>query len=166
MCVYTHTHFSFGKHWGLCRGMGWITGRSRGKEWEQLDDTLTLQLLRLPAPGDKVPSSVTHQRDFAESTGPIFQKPHFHSYSSSNKHVSHSVMSDSLRPHELQPAKLFSPWHSPGKNPGVGCHSLLQGIFLTQGLNPGLLHCRQILDHLSHQGSPPMLGFQMQHLHD
>ena len=39
------------------------------------------------------------------------------------------------------------------KNTGVGCHSLLQGIFLTQGWNPGLLHCRQVLYHLSHQGS-------------
>ena len=44
---------------------------------------------------------------------------------------SHSVASDSLRPHGLQPAKLFSPWESPGKNTGVGCHFLLQGIFLT-----------------------------------
>ena len=43
---------------------------------------------------------------------------------------------------------------SPGKNTGVGCHSLLQGIFLTQGSNPGLLHCRKILYHLKHQGSP------------
>ena len=43
---------------------------------------------------------------------------------------------------------------SPGKNTGVGCHGLLQGIFLTQELNPGLLHCRQILYCLSHQGSP------------
>ena len=43
---------------------------------------------------------------------------------------------------------------SPDKNTGVGCHALLQGIFPTQGLNPGLLHCRQILYHLSHQGSP------------
>ena len=42
----------------------------------------------------------------------------------------------------------------PGKNTGVGSHSLLQGIFPTQGLNPGFLHCRQILYHLSHQGSP------------
>ena len=41
-----------------------------------------------------------------------------------------------------------------GKNTGVGCHFLLQGIFLTQGSNPGLLHCRQILYHLSHQGRP------------
>ena len=39
-----------------------------------------------------------------------------------------------------------------GKNIGVGCHSLLQGIFLTQDLNPGLLHCRQILYHLRYQG--------------
>ena len=43
---------------------------------------------------------------------------------------------------------------SPGKNTGVDCHSLLQGIFPIQGLNPGLQHRRQILYHLSHQGSP------------
>ena len=42
---------------------------------------------------------------------------------------------------------------SPGKNPGVGCHALLPGIFPTQGSNPGLPHCRWILYHLSHQGS-------------
>ena len=41
---------------------------------------------------------------------------------------------------------------SPGKNTGVGCHVLLQGIFLTQGRNTGVLHCRQILYHLSHEG--------------
>ena len=44
---------------------------------------------------------------------------------------------------------------SPGKNTGVGCHFLLQGIFLTQGLNPGLLHCRQILYHMSSQEAWP-----------
>ena len=42
---------------------------------------------------------------------------------------------------------------SPGKNTGVGCHALLQGIFPTQGLNADLLHCRWTLYHLSHQGS-------------
>ena len=42
---------------------------------------------------------------------------------------------------------------SPGKNTGVGCHALLQGIFPTQGLNPGLPHCRRILYHLNHQES-------------
>ena len=49
-------------------------------------------------------------------------------------------MSDSLRPHGLYPARLLCPWDSPGKNTGVGCHVLLQGIFLTQGSNPHLLH--------------------------
>ena len=58
-------------------------------------------------------------------------------------------MSDSLRPHEL-----YSPWNSPDQNIGVGSLSLLQGIFLTQGLNPGLPHYRQILYQLSHKGSP------------
>ena len=43
---------------------------------------------------------------------------------------------------------------SAGKNTGVGCHALLQGIYPIQGLNPGLLHCRWILYCLSHQGSP------------
>ena len=46
---------------------------------------------------------------------------------------------------------------SPGKNTCVGCHALLQGIFPTQGLSPGLQHCRRILYHLSHQGSPRIL---------
>ena len=49
------------------------------------------------------------------------------------------------RPHGLWPTRILCPWDSPGKNTGVGCHSLLQGIFLTQGSNLGLLHCRQIL---------------------
>ena len=59
--------------------------------------------------------------------------------------LSHSVVSDSLRPHGLYPARLLHPWDSSDKNTGVGCHSLLQGIFPTQELNPGLLHCGQIL---------------------
>ena len=54
-----------------------------------------------------------------------------------------------LQPHELQPIRLFCPWDFPGKDTGVGCHFLLQGIFLSQGLNPGLLHCRQTLYQLS-----------------
>ena len=54
-----------------------------------------------------------------------------------------SVMSDSLRPYGLGPATLLCPWDSPGKNTGVECHALLQGIFLTQGLNPHLLHLLQ-----------------------
>ena len=61
-----------------------------------------------------------------------------------------SVVFDSLRPH----GGLSSVMNSPGKNTGVGGHSLLQGIFPTQGLNLDLTHCRQILYHRSHQGSP------------
>ena len=49
--------------------------------------------------------------------------------------------------------QLLCPWDFPGKNTGVGSHFLLQEIFPTQGLNPGLPHCRQTLYHLSHQGS-------------
>ena len=48
-----------------------------------------------------------------------------------------------------------------GKSTGVGCHFLLQGIFPTQGWNPGLPHCRQTLCHLSHQGSPYQLSDQI-----
>ena len=48
-------------------------------------------------------------------------------------------------PTDQGPTRLLHPWDSPGKNTGVGHHSLLQGIFPTQGSNPGLLHCRQTL---------------------
>ena len=66
---------------------------------------------------------------------------------------SHSVVSDSLWPHGLQPTRLLHPWDFPGKSTGVGCHFLPQGIFPTQGSNLGLPHFRQTLYRLSHQGS-------------
>ena len=56
---------------------------------------------------------------------------------------------NSRRPHELQPARLLCPWNSPGKNTGLGCYTLLQEIFPTEGQNPRLLQCRQILYLLS-----------------
>ena len=59
--------------------------------------------------------------------------------------LSHSVVSYFLWPRGLYPIRLLCPWNSPGKNTGVGCHALLQGIFPTQGSNPGLSHCKQIL---------------------
>ena len=72
--------------------------------------------------------------------------------------ISSSIVSTSLRPHGLQPPRPLCLWGSPGKNPGVGCRSLLQGIFPTQESNPGLLHCRQILYHKwSHKWSPRIL---------
>ena len=65
---------------------------------------------------------------------------------------SRSVMSDSL-----QPPWTIQSMNSPGQNTGVCSLSLLQGIFPTQGLSPGLPHCRWILYQLSHKGSPRML---------
>ena len=62
--------------------------------------------------------------------------------------VSHSVVSDSVTSGTVV-LQLLCPWGFPG-NIGVGCHFLLQGIFPAQGLNPDLLHCRQILYCLSH----------------
>ena len=74
------------------------------------------------------------------------------------------VVYDSLQPHGL-----YSPWYSPVQNTGMGSLSLLQRIFPTPGLNPGLLHFRQILYHLSHKGNPsfpsktvvPTLGYTL-----
>ena len=68
-------------------------------------------------------------------------------YESENKN--HSFMSNSV-----QPRGLYSSWNSPGQHTGVGNISPLQKIFLNQRSNPGLLHCRQFLYHLIHQGSP------------
>ena len=65
---------------------------------------------------------------------------------------SHSIVSDSLQPDEL-----YSPWNSPGQTTGVGSLSLLQGTSQTEGLNPGLPHCRWNLYQLSHKGSQRIL---------
>ena len=54
--------------------------------------------------------------------------------------LSCSDVSDSLQPHGLQPARLLCPWDFPGKNTGMDCHFILQGIFPTQGSNSRLFH--------------------------
>ena len=62
-----------------------------------------------------------------------------------------------LWPHGLEPASLLCPWDLPGKNTGVGCHFLFQGIFLTQGSNPSLLcplHRQADSLPMSHLGNP------------
>jgi len=70
-------------------------------------------------------------------------------------------------PTVCEPARLLCPWDSPGKNTGVSCHGLLQGIFTTQGLNPCLLH---FLDwqadslSLSYLGSPYLTFFKLLNL--
>ena len=68
--------------------------------------------------------------------------------------LSRPVVSDSLWPHGLWPTRLLCPRGSPRKNTGVGCQALLQGIFPTQGSNPGILHCRWILYSLEPPGKP------------
>ena len=72
--------------------------------------------------------------------------------SSLSESESSSVVSDSLWPHGL-----YSSWNPPGQNTEVGSLSFLQGIFPTQGSNPSLPHCRQILYQLNHKGSPRIL---------
>ena len=76
--------------------------------------------------------------------------------------ISHSVVSNSLQCHGLKPTRLLCLWDCPGKNTGVGSHSFLQGICSTQGSNPGLLHCRQILYHLSLHRSPAAAAKSLQ----
>ena len=78
--------------------------------------------------------------------------------------LNHSVMSDSCNPIDCSPPGFSVHGDSPGKNAGGGCSFLLQGIFPTQGLNPGLPHCRRILYCLSHQWSPIFCWPQVNHL--
>ena len=104
--------------------------------WKQVEELNTQTPTPLPRPS---------------SLGPNLRKtlPKRSAPDSESASASPSVVSDSLRPHGL-----YSQWNSPGQNPGVGSLSLLQGLFPTQGSNPGLLHCRRILYQLSYQGSP------------
>ena len=66
-------------------------------------------------------------------------------------------MADSLQRYGCSPPGSYVCVESPGRNTGVGYHALFQGIFPNQGSNPALPHCRRILYHLSHQGSPRIL---------
>ena len=69
---------------------------------------------------------------------------------------SHWVVSNSLRPHRLYPARFLYPWDFPGENTGVGCHFLLQGIFPTQTAKLDLLHGQVDSLPLNHQGYPSL----------
>ena len=74
-----------------------------------------------------------------------------------NEHVNVNVKVTQSCLTLCDPVDCNSPWDSPGQNTAVGSLSLLQGIFPTQGSNPGLLHRRRILSQLSHEGSPRIL---------
>ena len=82
---------------------------------------------------------------------------------STSESESGSVVSDSLQLFPTLCDSLYSPWNSLGQNTGVGSLSFLQGIFPTQGSNPGLPHCRRILYQLSHKGSPRILWVFLTH---
>ena len=107
------------------------------------------------SPSNEHPGLISFQMDWLdllavqETLKSLLQ--HRSSKASILRSVSHSVVPDSLQPHGLQPARLLCPWDSPGKNTEVGCHFLLWEIFPTQGSNPGLLQCWQILYHLSYR---------------
>ena len=110
-----------------------------------------MQETRVPSLGQEDPleeEMVTHSSILAERI-PWTEEPGELQTERKWKSESCSFMSDSLQPHGL-----YSPWNSPGQNPGVGSLFLLQEIFPTQGWNPGLPHCRWILYQLSHKGSP------------
>ena len=94
----------------------------------------------------------TKKDDTAECLASLQETRKNSMYKGKWKWKSCSVVSNSSRPH-----RLYSSWNSPGQNTGVGSLSLLQGIFPIQGLNPGFSHCRQILYHLSHKGTPRIL---------
>ena len=85
---------------------------------------------------------------FISSTGPFTTDVYVCAFSVA------SILSDSLWPHGLPPARFLCAWDFPGKNTELGCHALFQGIFLAQGSNGCLLHGRQILYLLSQVGSP------------
>ena len=78
--------------------------------------------------------------------------------------VNHLIVSDPLWPHGLWPTSLLCPWNSPGKNTGVDCYFLLLGIFLTQGLNPGLQDCTEWLHFLCSQCWTSLVAQTVKHL--
>ena len=85
-------------------------------------------------------SKSTRSCHLGEKKNPNSEKKPRKQAGKTSKKRSEGNVTDSLRPHGP-----YSPWNSPGQNTGVGSLSLLQGIFPTQGLSQGLLHCRQIL---------------------
>ena len=136
----TH-HWLFATPWTAAHQSPSSLGFSRQEYWTELP---------FPSPGD-LPGPEIEPMSLVspELAGGFFTtespgKPYHQEWSES-----HSVVFNSLRPHGLK-----SPWNPPGQNTGVGCHSLLQGIFPPQGLNAGVLHCRWILYQLSHQERP------------
>ena len=141
-----------------CEGQGslgccspWVTKRRDGYSWATEQDIRKIRN-RKRYKVDGLTTSMT-QRSSYQDVLPDSVQSTLHGLSDLNLiewvSESHSVVSDSLRPH-----RLYSPWNSPGQNTEVGSLSLLQEIFPTQESNPGLPQCRRILYQLSYEGSP------------
>ena len=133
------------------------------KEWPGLPIFLTCQNLDFLTPKNKLKKIGINWKyvllGIPSETEVAVWKPSVETQAYSQTE-SHSVMSDSLQPHGL-----YRRWNSPGQNTAVGSLSLLQSIFLTQGSNPGLPHCRRILYQPSHKGSPRILEWVVSVIH-
>ena len=86
-----------------------------------------------------------------------------HTNTHESESVSHSVVSNSLWCQGLKPTRPHCPKDLPGKNTWVGCHALSRGSSWSRDWTRGLLHCRQILYHLSHQGNTYYMYICMHH---
>ena len=128
--------------WTVAHKFPLSMGFSRQEYWSGLP---------FPSPGH-LPDSWIKPTSHALAGGFFTTSATWEAHLYESRSESRSAVSNSLRLHEL-----YSPWNSPGQNTGMSSHSLLQGIFPTQGSNSGLPHCRQILHQLSHQGSPRIL---------
>ena len=118
------------------------------------------------APGAELQGAGTPQAAAADSRGPGTQSIDLEALSGPGEKEGSiplfcmsSVVSDSWRPHGRQPARLLCPWDSPGKITGVGSHFLLQGIFLTQGINSTSLASPALAER-AHHWSPTALGLR------
>ena len=125
---------------GFCHTSTWITHRCT---------CVPPSWIPFPLPSSPHPSGLSQSTSF-ECPASCIKLALIIYFTYGNIHESEGqlVVSDFLQPHGL-----YSPWHSLGQNTGVGSLSLLQGIFPTQGLNPGLPNCRQIFYQLSHEES-------------
>ena len=136
------------------RGSRWAADLNSGKapdhEWRRTTYVLSTTTTHKARQHHSTPSWLWAEFGPSQKTG--WHPGHI--WQSLSESESPSVLSDSLRTHGL-----YSPWNSPGQNTRVGSLFLLQGIFPTQGLNPGLPQSRQIFYQLSHKGSPRILDW-------
>ena len=142
----------------FCKGKSLILiYENKGLPWQSSDYDSTLPLLRV--------QSLVRELRSCKPSGVAKQYRYTHINTYMCAVLSRSVVSTSFQPHGLQPPGSSVHGDSPGKNTRLGCHALLQGIFPTQGSNPGLPHCRRILYQLSYHGSPYTCIYTHKHMY-